>query len=331
MTITVVPQQTPGQSEIDLPRIQNPYWSLWWTAQTVSGIPQESVGWLVAQGWEITGITQDATTTPPTLYYTMGKQAMQSWEVLLSLCNSYTIAANEARDANETRYNEVVRNWTDMVSSSQTQFEAQVAEHNASFGVYISDLGTYLDEVIALTDDNRTALTLEYDVHKETAINYLTNLGQTELARINEAFAASLATQLQDLTNRGFYSSALVADIRARNIRDRDEQIQALNDRLMREKLENEHQLYQQRVGLSEFQHQLIVAKMNANLTRLEGWKNVAVENQRLLAYQLDERNKLLVGLYSFVERREDVAPKWQEMAQMIAGLADAAGGWLTP
>jgi hypothetical protein len=49
------------------------------------------------------------------------------------------------------------------------------------------------------------------------------------------------------------------------------------------------------------------------------------------MAYQIDERNKLLIGLYSFVERREDVAPEWKDMASMIAGLADAGGGWLTP
>lgn len=331
MTITVVPQQDPGQSEIDLPRITNPFWSIWWTAQTVSGIPQESIGWLTANGWRITGVLQDQTTFPPTRSYTLEKSEMQSAEVLLSLCNSYTIAANEARDANETRYNEVVRNWTDMVASSQTQFAAQVAEQNASFGVYISDLDKYLDETIQLLDDNRSALTLEYDVHKETAINYLLGLGQTELARINEEFAASLATQLQELTNRGFYSSALAADIRERNLRDRDEQIQALNDRLMREKLGNENQLYQDRVGLSEFHHKMIIAKMNANLTRLEGWKNVGAENQRLLAYQLDTRNKLLIGLYQFVEAREDIGPKWQDMASMIAGLGDSAGGWITP
>ena len=49
------------------------------------------------------------------------------------------------------------------------------------------------------------------------------------------------------------------------------------------------------------------------------------------MQYQLDERNKLLIGLYAFVERREDVAPQWHEMAQMIAGLSDSAGGWITP
>jgi len=49
------------------------------------------------------------------------------------------------------------------------------------------------------------------------------------------------------------------------------------------------------------------------------------------MAYQLDERNKLLIGLYSFVERREDAAPEWRDMSTMIAGLGDSGGGWLSP
>jgi hypothetical protein len=49
------------------------------------------------------------------------------------------------------------------------------------------------------------------------------------------------------------------------------------------------------------------------------------------MAYQLDERNKLLIGLYSFVERREDIGPEWKDMTQIIAGLGDSAGGWLSP
>ena len=72
----------------------------------------------------------------------------------------------------------------------------------------------------------------------------------TELARITQHFAATLSVQLQQLTDRGLYSSAVAADITERNERDRDEQIQMLNDRLMREKLENQHRLYEQQANM---------------------------------------------------------------------------------
>jgi hypothetical protein len=496
----------------------NPYTEIWWTAQSISGIPEHVMGWLVAQGWEITNIVPDATTTPPTLYYTLGKYGMQPMQVLLSLCNSFTREANYARDANEIRYNQVVDSWTSMITTSQTHFENQITEQNTALGVYLTDLDTFMAAVDALIDANQTQLLIDvatattilqamdekladletnadandttvsalllaqagylstfledlaaklaeldtnysahltliqalftnidtalatfiatqtnelselksnHSNHDVTSRAFLEGLGLTETARINEAFQASLSEQLQQLVDRGLYSSAVAADIKARNTRDRDEQIQMLNDRLMREKLANQHQVYGQQVDvrvrsleeaarrqqisqaiiqwkasqldrlleqlqqielhqasgiekshaaqqdvsrvamaerdvllgqlqdavrgilagkerysaltmqyastLAEHKHRAIQEKMAEYVTKLQGWRDVAAENMKLMAYQLDERNKLLVGLYSFVERREDVAPSWHEMAQMIAGLGDAAGGWITP
>ena len=660
--IPQVPEIDPDQSELWLPRVQNPYLGVWWATQTITDVPENIMGWLVAQGFEVTNVRQDTTTVPPTNYFSLTKEGMRPQEVLLSLCNSYTVAANDARTANQVRYNEILTNWTTMIDSSHEQFDAQVAEQNEQSGVYLTDLDTYMTEIETLIDDNRaqivedaetaresletmdsrlsdleanassTALSVnsllseqdtnlnelvndynakvdeidgnftthladilaqiaaldtvldshisdysaqfdtlasnytahladidsqldtvttnvdeyvasvdailsqlesdyqeaeadldsmrnqagtmltthassydavldlllsDYNSHAVTARAFLTDLGATELARINEQFAATLSAQLQQLTDRGLYSSALVASITERNERDRDEQIQALNDRLNREKLDNQHKLYEQQVGmrartldgedrlhsvrqevlryqaslvtgthallaesrsrvlagkqatfaakdanrkygietsnalyaqlqdvrqriidsvdriyqlrdifakwksdettrnyeqlqqveaqflaaseknyaakqdvnrveisqrdtllaqiqealtgllsgkeryatlllqnattLAEHKHRAIIERMNTAVQRLEGWKSVANENRTLLAYQLDERNKLLIGLYSFVERRDDISPEWAEMSKMIAGLSDAGGGWLTP
>jgi hypothetical protein len=51
----------------------------------------------------------------------------------------------------------------------------------------------------------------------------------------------------------------------------------------------------------------------------------------RLMIYQLDERNKILIGLYGFVERREDDPPSFDALTQICTGLGDAGGGWVTP
>ncbi len=480
--IAVVPPQGPGQGNIDLPRVINPYLSVWWTSQSVSGVPEVVMGWLVAQGWEITNVAEDTSTTPSTYTYELGKQGMQPWQVLLSLCNSYTIAANEARGVNQFRYNQIVAAWTSMVSSSQDHFDAQILEQNTAMGVYVGDLSDYMNDIHSLSDANQAALGIEAEIVKEelaamlaklvdletnadataetietlladqsgylstfvtdfaaklsaldsdylahlaevlelltradeshiahelVATGFLDDLGATELARINEQFVASLSTQIQDLAGRGLYSGAVGVDVRARNTRDRDEQIQALNDKLNREKFENQHRVYgqlqelirwtavsrdklfeqlsqiatqylawydkkhgaeqdvsraavavrstllgqlqdavkgilagktqyasltmQNASTLADHQHKAIVEKMNEYVARLQGGRDVTAENQRLMAYQLDTRNNLLIGLYAFVERREDIGPKWNEMSSMIAGLADSAGGWIQP
>jgi len=734
MTIPDVPEQSPGQNPIYLPRVLNPYLGIWWSTQTVTNVPENVMGWLVAQGYEVTGITQDTTTVPPTNYFALTREGMKPQDVLLSLCNSYTIAANEARDANQIRYNEILSNWTTMIDSSHDQFNAQTTEQNAQAGVFLTDLDSYmtaietliadnqsdlaadalvartalvvmdsrltdlednaaanattinnlltdqetnlqtyitdydtrlgelqqnvvdhiasvLDEVSDLgvvleehvadyttqfdslvanynfhvadiddllanvasnvsayvadvnailtaldtdyqavetdlgtirttagtlvddhvtdyqavlalllsdyttqatttraiinfllpdytehADDTRSitdALSSDYIAHEASATGFLTGLGATELARINEEFAARLSVQLQMLTTRGLYTSTLAADVTERNHRDRDEQIQLLLDRLNREKFDNQHRLYEQQRGmraqtmdnehrlyeqqravrsqmidaeqrlyeqqlgmrtrtmdgksqlhsvrqevlryqaslisgvysllqetrnrvlsgkqailaakdanerlgievqsrlyaqlqdvrqrtiesadrvyqlrdvyskwantethrtyeqlqqikqqfveaverqhsakqnvtraemaqrdtllqqlqaaltgllggkerfsslllqnantLAEHKHRAIAERMNTAVARLEGWKSVAADNRALMAMQLDERNKLLIGLYSFVERREDISPEWADMSKMIASLGDSGGGWLTP
>jgi hypothetical protein len=657
-----VPPQNPGQSPIFLPRIPNPYLGIWWATQTVTNVPESVMGWLVAQGFEITGVSQDTTTVPPTNYFALTREGMQPWQVLLSLCNSYTKAANEAREANQIRYNQVVQNWTEMISTSQTQFNAQTNQQNVQAGVYLADLDRYMNAVEALINENRNKIVIDaqnanlaleqmnnrlsdletnavnnaatinsiltqqnnflntflsnwlgklneidknfndqlslvlsnvaslgtvtethitaysaqfatlqnnysshaasletllatalantnsftsdvdailaklqtdyivideqleivledsksladshvsdynsvlallesdYLAHVPIATGFLTGLGTTELARINQEFAANLAAQIQDLISKGLYKSLIATDITARNHRDRDEQVQTLNDRLNREKFENQHRLYEQKVAmrlrtmdgkekiygvqqevlryhaaqvtgtfnllqdirnrtlqglqtilsakdsnsrlsidvrtglysqlqevrlrvidsvdrvfqirdafakwkngesiqlfeqlqriqtqhlssidrrhslqqevsriamsqrdalfaqlqsavqailagkdrygsllmqhastLAEHKHRAIAEQMNSSIQRLQGWSAIQEQNRSLMAYQLDERNKLLIGLYSFVEKREDIAPEWENMAKIVAALGDTGGGWVTP
>jgi len=729
-----VPQQPSGQGAINTPLDSSPYSLYWWTEQVITQIPAEAVGWLVAQGWQITNVTYDSTTDPPTPYYAMGRRTLQNWAVLQNLLNSYTIATNTAKQLNDYRYNSVVESWSEMLSTSQSYMGTQAEEHNAQVALYLGNLSTYMDEVDALIDANQTQLvadaaaagtalesmntklaeletnvsahatTIEgllgdqseylsafltdfaaklaeldanyaahlagmealladadadlaafaesqapalsniqsgyatlaaevpslmydldvhlntlateiaeilgkletdyaaidadvnawltssindlsafasdyetaleailadyeavaseldaertassgklasydaqasgdiatlpsdYESHADTARTFLIDLGSTEAARIMEEFAGALAAQIQGLIDRGIYNSTLAADIAARNIRDRDEQLQKLYDQLAREKLENQHRLYDQQAGmrsrvmesrerqhdayqrihaqhvgeitsrfglqqsardrtlagkdrlhgvkqeiyrfqaaqvtglyqllqaardrvmagktsiyslreanarlnadvkvqlhaagqaverllieeaarlqqlqqavaqwqggertrlleqiqqveaqhlagidrqhaaqqdvsrlamgaresllaqlqdavkgaaagqerfsaltmqyastLAEHKHRAILEKMNESVARLEGQRGMHAETMKLMAYQLSTRNEILVGLYGFVERREDVGPEWQELAKVVAGLGDSGGGWLTP
>ncbi|GAF88208.1 unnamed protein product, partial [marine sediment metagenome] len=110
------------------------------------------------------------------------------------------------------------------------------------------------DSTLTAHDASSTAilalLLSDYTSHESTAEAFLVDLGSTELARINEAFDARLAEASQKLIDRGFYSSDLAEAFEERIERDRDEAIAALNDKLNREKLENEHALYQQQVNV---------------------------------------------------------------------------------
>ena len=732
--ITPPPDQDPGIDNFNFQDIQTPWATTWWNTQWITQIPEQSLGWLLAQGWQITSIDYDQTKQPPIPYYALTKDVMNNTLVLQSMLNRYTVAYNDARFANQERYNEVVQSWTTLFEGTQDYHEDEVDQQNAHCALFLGNLETYMNEVDSLIDANQTQLQIDassattaldelnaklddletnadanatiieglltdqasylssfltdldaklaeldtnytahlasmttllgnsdtdlatfaseqstqlsaissaysslvtdidallteadgylttvgtdveavltataadystldsdvgsritssssalgsfdtdyqatldliesdytaiatelnaeitasnaalaahktaygaevdsletnYDSHVSTATGFLTGLGTTELARINEAFAASLSDQLQQLTDRGLYSAAVAADITERNTRDRDEEIAALNDRLNREKWENQHRLFEQqssmqdktlqgkdrlhgveqelisahfaqitsRYGLqqdahnrtltgtsqihstkqavyqyqatqlaslyqllqatrdrtlnakttlyslrdannrlniqvetqmyesgqaikqrlieeaarlqqleqavtqwqagtrdtllnqiqqielqqadgiktlhdaqqavsrvameardrllaqlqdavnglltgkeryssmtmqnastlAEHKHRAVAEKMSEFAARLEGQRGVHADNMKLMSYMLSERNQLMIGLYGFAERREDIGPGFNELTQIAAQLADSGGGWIAP
>ena len=141
--------------------------------------------------------------------------------------------------------------WSAAADTAQAEYDTMTS--GLDLPAIIADIDSAMDDFdAAITTFNTTYATLgatlltDFTTHQTLARGFLTDLGTSELARINENFANSLATQSQGLVDRGFYSSAITTDITNRNTRDRDDAIAALNDRLNREKLGNQHTLYEE-------------------------------------------------------------------------------------
>ena len=90
VNLPVVPEEIPDQSNLSLIDAPTPYSALWWSSQTITGIPESSVGWMVSQGWQITSVTYIQDGQPPTPRYNMSKQALDNSQILQSLLNEYT-------------------------------------------------------------------------------------------------------------------------------------------------------------------------------------------------------------------------------------------------
>ena len=375
MAETPVPNMEPLEGELrditPIPRY-SPYVSNWWTLSTIDRIPETSVGWMLAQGWKITSsyAEEDCGQT----FYAMSREGMNSWMILQSLLNEYTLAYNEGRAHNSIRYNDVVAMWVDAIERARhhldttgdisdghvsiyvTQMDEMIASVESEMALALTDMtdaGTALAAQMALYISKLNELESIYDTHEATAEAFLTDLGVTELARINEAFDTTLAKNLQALTDRGMSSSAIVTAITARVERERSEAITNLNDRLNREKLENEHTLYLQEVALKgmvldgrvkynsalmnkaqfmvETRKQLALVIMQARMVRLSGRMEIRDKAEKLMLTQLDVHNNLAVGLWGFVERRSDEYPGMEAITQLVAGLGDSGGGWVQP
>ena len=360
-TPVTVPALDPAQDEFNFweRTIESPYSVDWHSTWTITNIPQDSVGWLVAQGWQITGITENTSTVPYTYTYAMRRDSLDHWAALKKMMSSYISAYNIAGELNSIRYNQVVSNWTELIKKNREHFDDQMTDQLAHIEILLSNLDEYMDNVEEIANGTRfedalnaitgTPLTGvvgavedDWNEHNPAAGGFLDEISDVEEERISAEFEASFGRQAEHLIDNGLWSSLETADLMERNTRDKDDQIQLMKDRLSRQKWENAHRTYEQRVAMrqlkiagesqiADHKHKVIVELMNAAQTRLQWRENNHQDSMKLMAYQLDEYNKLFIGLYGFVERREDIGPSWDQFAKMCTSLSDSGGGWISP
>jgi len=159
--------------------------------------------------------------------------------------------------------------WKNAATTLESEYDTMTAGLDipaliAEVGVSIDALDDALTAFNTEHDGLSATLLSDYNSHATTATAFLTDLGVTELARINEQFDNLKAGNNQNLTDRGFYSSALVTQMEAQVERERSQGIVELNDRLNREKFENQHKLYEQ-------QYQMRLGALEVSYKALEG------------------------------------------------------------
>jgi hypothetical protein len=347
----------------------SPYTPAWWATSTVTRIPETAVGWLVAQGWQITGTeTKDDVT-----YYTLTRQSMQNWMILQTLLDSFTFSFNEGRSHNSIRYNDLISNWNSMLVATRGTLNTIGDVSNRHVSLFLTQIDTLLadletdvgdikDELDGIRDDIDAQLALyltkletldaKYTTHQALSRGLLVGLGTTESARINEQWDNELSKARQGLVNRGLYSSVLYAQIEARIERERSEALTKWNDQLAREKNENEHVLYKEgmatdesvlggriryiaqlmsKVGVQDKKHQLVLSLMQARMEKANARLGIRDREEKLQAYQLSERNNIAIAMHQQVNAREDTYPDLSSIGRLVAGIADSSGGWITP
>lgn len=348
----------------------SPYAGAWWQNSVVSRVPENAVGWMVAQGWQVT----DSFEEDDQQFYTMNRESMNSWSILQTMLNEYTQAYNEGRRANSVRYNDIVSFWVDAIERARHHLDETGDVSDEHIALYVTRMDEMVDGVesemaLCLEDatDASAALATQltkflakldalqgvYDTHESVAEAFLIDLGTAETARINEQFNSTLAKNLQSITDRGFYSSQLITSVTARVERERSEALTQLNDRLSREKLDNEHKLYEQEISLKgmdldgrvkynsalmqqsqfivETRKSIALTVMQARMARMSGRMDIRDREAAMMAAQLDTHNNLAIGLWGFIERRVDEFPALDSITKLIAGLGDAGGGWVSP
>ncbi len=174
-----VPDLLPVSGDIrDIsPLVQSsPYAAAWWMYSTITRIPETAVGWLTANGWQVTGTYEEDDVT----YYTMTRQSMNSWAILQTLLNQYTTAYNEGRRNNSIRYNDVIAMWNNAISVSRNQMDAAGNISDGHISLYVAQLDDMLDAVEEEVELAKTAMTTAGMAVTTQLAAYLSKLDTTE-------------------------------------------------------------------------------------------------------------------------------------------------------
>ena len=123
-----------------------PYVAGWYKPETVDGIPDKNVGWLLAQGWKITNAVDDPN-NPPGKLYSLSKDALQSKVALNDLVNRYIDAYNEARGANDQRYDDIVCMYNDTLLKTHAHLNRAAAANNSYETLFITSLSSVTQQV----------------------------------------------------------------------------------------------------------------------------------------------------------------------------------------
>jgi len=297
-----VPRINPTFQDISPIEAQTPNAGGWYLTSSIGGLPEEAVPFMLAQGFEISGVfpLPDINGNLNNVY-SMGRTRLNNARVVSDLLQSFTEAYNEGRTANDKRYEDIIRLWTEMLDKSEEHIDGAKVE---------------LENEIVLHMTTLDALETEYDTFFADVRDDLSNLNITlnaDRIRVNNQFDALVAAEGQRLASRGFYSAALISSITA-GVEER----RAL---ALTEVSEREQRLIAD-IALRKNQVYVDVLRMRSGI--IDTKMGLTNRKQEFLKYQLDERNRTLVGLFGFVEKREDTYPGLGAMAQVSASLGES-------
>jgi len=270
--------------------------SSWYTTENRSDVSEESLPWMIAQGWEQAGYNVDDEGVP---VYEVTRTQVDSQKILQDLTNDYTTAYNEGRTLNDSRYDEIVTLYTVMQTNSQTDWSSR-------------NSGDANAESIILS--LASALTSDYTGYEANTITVLSDYGVSILLQINTRFDNLLTTQAQSLTDRGMYNSTVWAATEEGIERERTLALTDATDKFTLLELGQMNTLANAK---STMRSKVIDANERV-------WARVANSADSRLA----SRNAVMQALLSFMERRTDGYPDLDAIGKLATalGAGNAAG-----
>ena len=271
------------------------------TTYTVPGpnsAAEDNLAWYIAQGWVSTSMTGSGTEASPYVH-TLERYRLDSQKVMTDLVPQYVAAYNEGREANDSRYDDVVG----LLLSLQV---ANTADANVIDSQEVA-IATLIDQVV-------TGMQAGFDTYVSDAVSLIGTFGTSRRAAINTRFDAKLTEASQGLLDRGMYNTTVLDSLTAGVEREREAALTEVSDAIIQQDAANVDRIQARRM---EVQANIIGAR-----DRLQARRTATQMGA------LDQRNSLLLALTSFMEARTDSYPDLSALAGIATqlGANDASG-----
>ncbi len=281
------------------------------TVRVLAG-SEESIGWFLAQGWQITstrreGRSGETTTTSGTetktvrtevdFVYEMKRRKLQSERVLQSMIDEFTKAYNEGRLLNDRRYDEIITLQSVMLDRTENE---------------IITLNTSSEAYEAIVDQVIADLPSDFATYQGEVEGIFDTWGTSQRERINTQFDNQLAKARADLISRGMYNGTVWTSTAGGIEENRAKALNELEDRVVDKRFAVVDKINSVQTDMR--------SRLEASALRLSDTK------QKRIIGQMEFRNTIITALAAFMERRTDDYPGIAELAKLAAGLGYGEG-----
>jgi hypothetical protein len=253
----------------------------------------DQIVWLLAQGWIVWQMAINNIGQDDQYYsYWMKRRVISGEKVLTALVEDYSNAYNDGREANDTRYDDIVTLYA--VVSDEMQDE-------------LISLDTKETTYEALIEALITVIQTDHTSHDSEVSDDLDAWGTAQTTRINTQYDSELTKAQNDLIDRGMNNATLWASVSAGIERERAIALNEHNDRIIVQQLSLNERLYEAKTRMRDrvlaARDRLFASLHNGAMTR---------ENMR---------EKIITALCNFMERRTDSYPDLTAIGNAAAEL----------
>lgn len=292
---------TPSFRDISPQNISTPVVSDWFDPTDSITVPDTIAPYLAAHGYLVTGGQRDIFQGEFTGWQvTMQRKSFEHDEAIQDMLTRMTDAYNDGRRKNDLRYEDLVENFSDLISKAQS--------HMTSAKTALTDELTLHATTLSSLDDDYE----DFFADVKADLEGLTTSMDADRTRANDAFDTQVTKATQGLVDRGFYSSAMLTTITA-GIEERRQlaltTISETEAKLKADLTLRKNEIY---INVLKMREGLVSAQIG--LTNRE---------QEFLAYQLDTQNNLAMAMFKTVEAREDGYPGFGDQVALVTSLGD--------